>query len=224
VARPAGDIAQRVLDAARTRFLAEGVDGASLRGIARDAGTNLGMVYYYYPTKDALFMAVVEEVYQKLLDDLGRVLSDADPGVEKRIEGLYARLAALSDQEIEVLGLVMREALGSSGRIATLVARFSKGHIPLLLQMFAGAQSRGELRGDLPPLVLVVGTLAAGLVPQLIRRRLLSARAQVSGQEGEPVQAMSGALPAPEQLARLLSRLVLYGMSNSVEKDRRNVP
>jgi hypothetical protein len=86
--------------------------------------------------------------------------------------------------------------------------------------MFDGAQSRGELRDDLPPLVLVLGTLAAGLVPQLIRRRLLSAAGETSG----PVLAMSGALPGSKGLAHLLSRLVLYGMSNSVENDRRNVP
>ena len=29
----------------------------------RDAGTNIGMVFYYFPTKDDLFLAVVEEVY-----------------------------------------------------------------------------------------------------------------------------------------------------------------
>ena len=61
--------------AARERFLTEGVDGASLREIARDAGTSIGMVYYYFPTKDELFLAVVEEVYAKLLADLASALA-----------------------------------------------------------------------------------------------------------------------------------------------------
>ena len=54
MARPRGDIAPRILHAARRRFLTEGIDGASLRGIAADAGTNIGMVYYYFPTKDEM--------------------------------------------------------------------------------------------------------------------------------------------------------------------------
>jgi AcrR family transcriptional regulator len=185
--------------------LAQGVEGASLRAIARDAGTNLGMVYYYFPSKDALFMAVVEDVYAKLLDDLAAVLAAAGPGVEKQVEGLYERLADLSDLELQVLGLVMREAVGSSGRIGGLFERFARGHIPLLVGMFGSAQSRGELRPELPPLVLVLGTLAAGLVPQMIRRRLAAAQVPVSE-----------ALPAPKQLAHLLARLVLHGMSKSV--------
>jgi AcrR family transcriptional regulator len=45
MARPASDIAPRIVHAARERFLFEGVDGASLRNIAKDAGTNIGMVY-----------------------------------------------------------------------------------------------------------------------------------------------------------------------------------
>src|SRR6185295_5828153 len=70
MARPPTDIRQRILGAARARFLAEGVDGASLREIARDAKTTIGMVSYYFPAKDDLFLAVVEEVYAVLLGDL----------------------------------------------------------------------------------------------------------------------------------------------------------
>src|SRR4029077_6434218 len=57
MARPRSDIQPRIVRAARERFLAEGVDGASLRTIASDAGTNVGMVFYYFPTKDDLFLA-----------------------------------------------------------------------------------------------------------------------------------------------------------------------
>ena len=65
--RPPSDIAARIVEAARDRFLLQGVDGASLRSIAADAGTNIGMVYYYFKTKDDLFLAVIEEAYAQLL-------------------------------------------------------------------------------------------------------------------------------------------------------------
>jgi AcrR family transcriptional regulator len=44
MARPRSDIRPRLLASARARFLREGVDGASLRSIAKDAATNIGMV------------------------------------------------------------------------------------------------------------------------------------------------------------------------------------
>jgi hypothetical protein len=78
--RPRSDISERVLHAAARRFLEDGVDGAAMRAIARDAGTSVGMVTYYFPTKDALFAAVVEHAYKGLLDDLGAALApDAFP-------------------------------------------------------------------------------------------------------------------------------------------------
>jgi len=209
MARPASDIAERVLAAARARFLAEGVEGASLRAIARDAGTNLGMVYYYFPSKDALFMGVVEQVYAALLDDLARALAAAGPHLDAQVEALYARLAELTDLEVQVLGLVMREAVGSSARVAELFQRFARGHIPLLVSVFTQAQGRGEARGDVPPLVFVLVTLAVGVLPQMIRRRLETA--------GVPVTQL---LPAPRELAGLLSTLVLDGMSKSVANVR----
>jgi AcrR family transcriptional regulator len=201
MARPASDIAERILAAARARFLIEGVDGASLRAIARDAGTNLGMVYYYFPTKDALFMAVVEEVYARLLGDIGRGLAEPGASTEARIQRLYQRLGAVTDHEVEVLRLVLREALGSSERLTGLFERFSHGHIPMLLSLVVGAQAGGEVRRDLPPLVAVLALLAVGVVPQLLRRRLADAKL--------PVSQM---IPSASDLADLLASVLLRGI------------
>jgi len=75
------------VEAAPSRFLLEGVDGASLRSIARDAGTSIGMVYYYFKTKDELFLAVIETAYRGLLVDFSaatlpvRSVLVAPPGI-----------------------------------------------------------------------------------------------------------------------------------------------
>src|SRR3954464_10669396 len=105
MARPASDIAERVVVSARTRFLAEGVEGASLRAIARDADTSLGMVYYYFPTKDALFLAVVEDVYAGRLGDFSKLLSEPGLSAPGQIESIYQRFGAMSDRELEVVRL-----------------------------------------------------------------------------------------------------------------------
>jgi TetR/AcrR family transcriptional regulator len=92
--RPRSDIAPRILKAARARFLSDGVDGASLRSIASEAGTSIGMVYYYFATKDELFFGVVEELYEKLLRDVELAIAPDVP-VRERVERLYTRVARL---------------------------------------------------------------------------------------------------------------------------------
>src|SRR5215204_2806001 len=103
--RPRSDIAPRILHAARARFLSDGVDGASLRGIASDARTSIGMVYYYFASKDELFFAVVEALYEKLLKDIEAAIAPDVP-VPERIERLYLRVARLSDEELLVMRLI----------------------------------------------------------------------------------------------------------------------
>jgi AcrR family transcriptional regulator len=200
MARPRSDIAPRVLAAARARFLAEGVDGASLRQIAQEAGTNIGMVYYYYATKDELFAAVVEEVYAKLVGELEQALS-ADAAVEARLERLFARIGALTDDELDVIRLIVREALVSSTRLRTLLARFSQGHVPLVLGALVEGVAGGRLTSRHHPAVLLASTVSLAIVPQVLRRVL--GGVLPTGLE----------LPPADALARSLCDVLLHGIA-----------
>jgi AcrR family transcriptional regulator len=183
MARPRSDIGPRIVHAARRRFLAEGVDGASLRMIARDAKTSIGMIYYYFPTKDDLFFAVVEEVYQKILADLTTALADDVP-VKERIRRVYERIGKLSKLELSVVQLIAREVLVSSNRLDRLIARFQKGHIPMVVQTLVEGVQNGTIDAGLPPAVLLLSTLAVGAVPQVLRR-ILGKRLPLPGLEEE---------------------------------------
>jgi AcrR family transcriptional regulator len=169
MARPRTDIQPRVVRAARARFLAEGVDGASLRTIAADAGTNIGMVFYYFPTKDDLFLAVVEEVYSRLLDDLAKALAGGD-ALRERLQRVFTRLGMASDEELAVVRLVVREVLLSSERFARVFARMQRGHVALFLATLAEGVQSGVLDGTVSPPLLLLATFALGGMPQLIRR------------------------------------------------------
>jgi TetR/AcrR family transcriptional regulator len=169
--RPRSDIAPRILHAARARFLSDGVDGASLRGIASDARTSIGMVYYYFTTKDELFFAVVEELYVQLLKDLEAAIAPDVP-VPERIERVYGRVARLTDEELLVLRLIVREALTSSTRFARLRQRFQTGHIPLVARLIADGFVGGAFDPKLHPMVAMLSVAGMGIIPQLIRRVL----------------------------------------------------
>jgi AcrR family transcriptional regulator len=214
MARPASDIRLRIVMAARDCFLVDGVQGASLRAIARAAGTNLGMVYYYHSTKDELFFAVVEEIYGKLLADLEVMLAAAPHETRMQVDALYQRFAALSDDEHKVLRLILREAMSTdSGRLARLFERFSRGHLPLFAKLIHAGVSQGEVRADVPPMVMAITTLVVGVMPQLMRRRFAEAEL-----------AVDDFLPASAELARLLAGVLLRGLAPSAAVPREEPP
>jgi AcrR family transcriptional regulator len=203
MARPRGDIEPRIIHAARSRFVQEGVDGASLRTIARDAKTNIGMISYYFPSKEALFLAVVEEEYRKLLSDLETIFA-VGGRLEDRIRTVSERLGTMSATELDVVRLVVREAIVSSDRFHHLVSRFKRGHVPMVLSELAGAIERGEVTSSVPLPVLLVCTFGAAVLPQIAPRAV---RGKL------PVL-----LPPPPELAALVTRVLFHGIAETTPR------
>src|ERR671937_387165 len=56
----------RILEAAMTEFAHHGLGGARVDRIAERAGANKRMLYYYYGSKEALFLAVLEQSYAQI--------------------------------------------------------------------------------------------------------------------------------------------------------------
>ncbi len=205
MARPRSDIAERIQRAAREQFLAQGVDGASLRAIASEAETNIGMIYYYFPTKDDLFFAVVESTYRGLLEDVSQALAAEEKSgetvpVEERLRRVYTRIWRESDDEFAVIRLVLREVMVSAERVRRLGALFAQGHIPLLYGTLHDGIDAGELRDDLPPLAMAVASMALGVVPMLAWR--------VAGEKLLPELP----LPRPDELGQLFANILLRGI------------
>jgi AcrR family transcriptional regulator len=169
MARPRSDIRSRLVHAAREQFLRAGVEGTPLRTIARQAHTSIGMVYYYFPSKDDLFFAVVEEVYTALLADVTLALAPDAP-VRERIRRLYVRVGALGDLEVAVVRLMVLEALTSSSRLERLIRRFQRGHVPLVFAALAEGLREGSIDAKWSPALAFISTLALGGAAQLIGR------------------------------------------------------
>ena len=67
----------RVLEAAQEAFAAEGLS-VPLDVIARRAGVGAGTVYRHFPSKEALFEAVVHDRIERLADELTALLATAE--------------------------------------------------------------------------------------------------------------------------------------------------
>jgi AcrR family transcriptional regulator len=209
MARPPSDIKPRLLAAARARFLREGVDGASLRSIAKDAETNIGMVYYYFPTKEDLFDAVVSDIYEGLLEDVNHSLEGDGRSFTSRLRDVSARFGEMSSPELDVMRLVIREVLVGTERRERIFDRFTKGHVGTIARELARAVERGEVREDLPLPVIMASLAGLLVIPQLLRR--------VVGARSQFVLAL---LPSASDLADALIEIFRNGAAADRVTDR----
>lgn len=97
-----------ILDAARKRFAYYGFSKVTMDEIAVDAGMGKASLYYYFPTKEKLFIEVVLQEKKQFLEQLKTIItSDASPSdklrkyVRKRTEYFrnLANLRALGFQQ-----------------------------------------------------------------------------------------------------------------------------
>ena len=90
----------KLLVAARHEFAQNGLAGARVDDIAARAGVNKQLVYHYFGDKDALYLAVLEWVYEELRTQERKLNLDglpADKAIRKLIEASFDHLAAHPD-------------------------------------------------------------------------------------------------------------------------------
>jgi TetR/AcrR family transcriptional regulator len=91
---------KRLLTAARREFASSGLAGARVDEIAARAGVNKQLVYHYFGDKDALYLAVLEWVYEEIRAQERKLnLEGLPPGqaIKRLIEASFDHLAAHPD-------------------------------------------------------------------------------------------------------------------------------
>ncbi len=69
--------AERILDAAEPIFAERGFEGASLREIARSAGIQQPGLYNHFPSKQALYQAVLDRALTPMMEAMGAPLAES---------------------------------------------------------------------------------------------------------------------------------------------------
>ena len=87
----------RIIDAALTRFAADGFDRASTRRIAQDAGVNPPALQYYFDGKDGLHMACAQRLAEHFAAALRGVFAGADSVATADRTGAVEALVVLID-------------------------------------------------------------------------------------------------------------------------------
>src|SRR3954463_10536272 len=91
---------KKLLTAARREFAESGLAGARVDEIAARAGVNKQLVYHYFGDKDALYLAVLEWVYEEIRAQERKLNLEGLPpeqAIKKLIESSFDHLAAHPD-------------------------------------------------------------------------------------------------------------------------------
>ncbi|MDQ2068535.1 TetR/AcrR family transcriptional regulator [Natronospira bacteriovora] len=117
--RPQG--AQRILEVASRLFADHGVDGISIAQIAREAGVGKATIFHHFPSKDALYQAVLWQVAERaiwLVEDQ----SWRDGTLVDCMRGFIRQQIAQLEEGDELLRLVRRELLQAGPDAAALMS------------------------------------------------------------------------------------------------------
>ncbi|MCI0636626.1 MAG: TetR/AcrR family transcriptional regulator [Actinobacteria bacterium] len=130
---------ERVLAAARAVLSEQGLD-APIAVIAQRARVGVGTVYRHFPTREALYRAVVVEGFERVAQSAFGPDAERDPG-----EAFYAFMAGLVEEGVR--NAALGEALERTGYdldSARPEGRFAGG----LANLLARAQAAGAVRSD----------------------------------------------------------------------------
>jgi len=148
----------RLLAAAAAQFARAGFERANIDEISLAAGFAKGTIYNYFPSKEELFLAVVEEASAQ-----AAATAPAPEGASasERLTAALAGFCGWASQQDPLARVLVRECLmGTPG----LYPRVIGAEWPLTAQLeaiIADGMRDGELRGDVPADLLALAV--AGL-------------------------------------------------------------
>jgi len=121
------DTRSAILAAARAAFAAKGFAGASVRGIAADAGVDASLVHHYFGTKDDLFLAALELPVDPR-EVLGPALAAGVDGAGERMLRVFLSVWDDPELRLPLLGVV-RGIVDSDGH-----RLMREGFLPVVLE------------------------------------------------------------------------------------------
>jgi TetR/AcrR family transcriptional regulator len=151
-----------ILQAAVREFAWEGVGGARTDAIARTAKVNKALLYYYFKDKEALYGAVLDQVFGGLIACVGEVLSRDLPPREKILAYAGAHFDYVASHPLYpriVQGEMMGAGRGRSAHLERIVKKYFRPLFGRVAEVLKKGQAGGEFR-SVDPLHFVPSMIA----------------------------------------------------------------
>jgi AcrR family transcriptional regulator len=155
------DTKQRLLDASRKLFADNGFSGASVRAITQLAGANLGAVTYHFGSKQALYAAVLAQLFTSLA---------ARVTVAATLEQVVRAFFAFFEQYPEAPRLMIRH-LASAGVPPEEAVRQFRRVPEAIIAIVRQGQAHGELRA-VEPLLAAFTVISQAVWFAVVRRAM----------------------------------------------------
>ena len=177
-----------LITAARQRFESDGFAGTNLDDVAELAGVTKGALYHHFPTKRALYDAVVVDIQDEIHVQASRRADKAETAWDKLVEALVGFIETTPEPGIRMLMVEAPAVLG--------YRRWQEIGEERHLEAIIGALE--ELRGT--------GELAFEATPELARvvNTMTTALATLVSQDDDPVAMGAAVIPIWEHVLRSL--------------------
>lgn len=152
---------QRILKAAEALFSDHGYDGASINAIAKRAGVSKANVFHHFPTKNALYLAVLSHCCSRG-DEFVQALDSGDGDVVERLRTFAREHLNFVLKQDHISRLIARELLKNRPKRAEELAQQIFGrNFERIVAVLRNAQAQGEIRAEIDPAAVAVLLIAA---------------------------------------------------------------
>ena len=144
-----------ILDVATREFAAKGLAGARIDEIAAATRTSKRMIYYYFGSKEGLYVAVLEEAYRRIRHiETDMHLEDLEP--ETALRRLVAFTCDYQRSNPDFIRLVMNENMHHGEFLAQsrLIQQLNVPAINLLRSVYERGVREGVFRCGIDPIDL----------------------------------------------------------------------
>jgi len=108
---------ERILQAALTLFRTNGYDNATLRQIAAESGSSLGLAYRYFSCKEEFVLAFYESLATEFILQIPNL---SQGKIAERFAAAFRLKLSLVEPHNELIGVLLSSALNPSSRVAVL--------------------------------------------------------------------------------------------------------
>ena len=138
-------VVRDIIDTARALFKRTGFKKTTMGDIARSMGKAKSSLYYYYPSKEDIFEAVLESEMDELLEQIHREIDKASSSKEKLTIYCRCRLEKLK-QLCNLSDALKSEIAELDCMMADLKSRFDTTHVELVKEILEEGVYNGEFK------------------------------------------------------------------------------
>src|SRR6266545_3495218 len=144
-----------IITVAFTEFANKGLSGARIDEIGARTKTSKRMIYYYFGSKEGLYIAVLEEAYRKIRS-VEATLDLEHQSPEEALRTLVAFTFDYQNAHPEFVRLVMNENILNGAYVSRskVIQRLNNAVIGALGDLLARGQQEGTFRRDVDPIDL----------------------------------------------------------------------